>query len=148
MEAALRSVYELLTKESLSNIDFKDVRGTKGHKEAIVNINGTPIKVAVAHGLKNASVILDEIRRGKSDYAFVEIMACPGGCIGGGGQPINIDPKINEKRIDAIYEVDKNMEIRKSHENPAIKELYEDFLGEPLGELSHKLLHTHYHSRF
>lgn len=148
MEAALRTVYESLTGEVLENIDFEGVRGLDGRKEATVNIGGQDVKVAVAHGLRNASVILQEIKDGVSDYAFVEVMACPGGCIGGGGQPIEKDSHTKQKRIDAIYTVDQNTTLRKSHENPAVKELYDTYLGQPLGEKSHHLLHTHYRGRF
>ena len=148
MEAALRTVYEVLTGEELANLDFTSVRGLKGRKEAQVEIAGQKVKVAVAHGLRNASDILEEIKNGTSDYAFVEVMACPGGCIGGGGQPIEKASNTKQLRVDAIYKVDKNMTLRKSHENPAVKELYDAFLGKPLGERSHHLLHTHYKARF
>jgi NADH-quinone oxidoreductase subunit G/NADP-reducing hydrogenase subunit HndD len=148
MEAALRTVYEVLTGEELANLDFTSVRGLKGRKEAQVEIAGQKVKVAVAHGLRNASDILEEIKNGTSDYAFVEVMACPGGCIGGGGQPIEKASNTKQLRVDAIYKVDKNMTLRKSHENPAVKELYDEFLGKPLGERSHHLLHTHYKARF
>ncbi|MCT4604807.1 MAG: NADH-dependent [FeFe] hydrogenase, group A6 [Marinisporobacter sp.] len=148
MEAALRTVYEVLTEEELKNIEFEDVRGLEGIKKAEVDIKGTKVKVAVAHGLKNASILIDEIKKGKSEYAFIEIMACPGGCIGGGGQPITSSEDIRQKRIDAIYRVDKNMPYRKSHINPAIKKLYDEYLKEPLGEKSHHLLHTTYKARF
>lgn len=147
MEAALRTVYEVLTGDALPDINFTAVRGLEGRKEAEVDINGQMVKVAVAHGLGNARQILDEIKSGQSDYAFVEIMACPGGCIGGGGQPIEKDGTTKQKRIDAIYKVDENTALRKSHENPGIKALYDEFLGQPLGEKSHHLLHTHYHAR-
>jgi NADH-quinone oxidoreductase subunit G/NADP-reducing hydrogenase subunit HndD len=147
MEAALRTVYEVLTGEELKKMEFEEVRGLKGIKEAKIDINGITIKVAIAHGLKNASILLDEIRKGTSEYTFIEIMACPGGCIGGGGQPISSSFDIRQKRIDAIYRVDKNMTYRKSHENPSIQKLYEEYLKEPLGEKSHHLLHTSYKGR-
>jgi len=147
MEAALRTVYEVVTGKELKNLDFEAVRGLKGVKEAEVEINGKKIKVAVANGLSNARKLLDMIKEGKADYQFIEIMACPGGCIGGGGQPFGTTNEMREKRIKAIYDVDKQMPLRKSHENPAIKALYEEFLGHPLGERSHKLLHTHYRAR-
>lgn len=147
MEAALRTVYELVTEKELKELDFTEVRGIIGIKEAEVDLDGTPVKVAVAHGLSNAKKILDLIKEGKADYTFIEIMCCPGGCIGGGGQPIGSNMKIKEKRIKSIYDVDKSMKIRKSHENPAIKKLYEEFLGKPLGKVSHKLLHTYYSHR-
>ncbi len=148
MEAALRTVYEVLTGETLQKLDFMAVRGLEGRKEAEIDIAGQKVKVAVAHGLRNASVILEEIKNGTSDYAFVEVMACPGGCIGGGGQPIEKTAETKQIRVDAIYRVDQGMKLRKSHENPGVKQLYEEFLGEPLGEKSHQLLHTHYKARF
>lgn len=144
MEAALRSVYEILTGKTLEKVDFYSVRGMDGVKEATVEINGMEIHVAVAHGLGNARKVLDEVRAGRSKYHFIEIMACPGGCIGGGGQPIPTNLEIRMKRIEAIYQVDRSLPLRKSHENPAIKRLYEEFLGEPNGERAHHLLHTYY----
>jgi len=144
MEAALRSVYEILTGKTLGKIDFYDVRGIEGVKEATVNIDGTAVNVAVAHGLGNARKLLDRVRSGEANYHFIEIMACPGGCIGGGGQPIPTNLEIRMRRIEAIYEVDRKLPLRKSHENPAVKKLYEEFLGEPNGEKAHHLLHTHY----
>lgn len=147
MEAALRTVYEVVTKEELENIDFEFARGLDGIKEAVIDLKGTKVKVGIAHGLSNAKLILEEIKSGKSDYAFIEVMACPGGCIGGGGQPISTDKNIKEKRIRGIYSADKNSIIRKSHKNPAVAKLYEDFLIKPLGHKSHELLHTHYHAR-
>lgn len=146
MEAALRSVVKMVTGKELDNIEFHNVRGMTGIKEAEVTVKeGLTVKIAVAHTLANASVILDKIRAGEADYHFIEIMACPGGCSGGGGQPIITSAEHRQKRIDAIYECDKCSELRKSHENPAVKELYDTWLGKPLGEKSHHLLHTHYH---
>ncbi|QEK12848.1 2Fe-2S iron-sulfur cluster binding domain-containing protein [Crassaminicella thermophila] len=147
MEAALRSVYEIATGMALNNLEFIGVRGLEGIKEASININGNTIKVAVAHGLDNAKKILEMIDKGKCDYTFIEIMCCPGGCIGGGGQPIGTTLEIKDKRIQSIYKVDEEMPIRKSHKNPAVLKLYEDFLGKPLGNLSHKLLHTNYNPK-
>lgn len=147
MEAALRSVYELATGTALNNIEFTDVRGLEGIKEATVVINDQPVKVAVAHGLSNAKKILDYIDSGKCDYTFIEIMCCPGGCIGGGGQPIGSTFAVKEQRIQGIYAIDQDMPIRKSHKNPAVLKLYEEYLGTPLGHLSHKLLHTTYRAR-
>ena len=147
MEAALRTVYEVVTNSELASLDFNDVRGLEGVKEAEVDLNGTKVKVAVAHGLGNARKVLDLINEGKAEYHFVEVMCCPGGCIGGGGQPIPTNTEIRQKRIEAIYKADAGMPIRKSHENPAIKALYEEFLDKPLGEKSHHLLHTHYVQR-
>ena len=140
MEAALRTVYEVVTGQELKKLDFHDVRGMEGIKEATVDLNGTVVKVAVAHGLGNARKLLDKIKAGEADYHFIEIMCCPGGCIGGGGQPIPTNLETRLARIKAIYETDAGMPLRKSHENPAVKSLYEEFLGKPLGEKSHHLL--------
>ncbi|NLW55315.1 MAG: 4Fe-4S binding protein [Firmicutes bacterium] len=147
MEAALRTVYEVVTKETLPSVDFTAVRGLEGIKEAEVDLKGTKVKVAVANGLGNARKLMDLIKEGKADYHFIEIMCCPGGCIGGGGQPIPTTNAIREERIKAIYEADAGLPLRKSHENPAVKTLYEEFLKEPLGEKSHQLLHTAYTKR-
>jgi NADH-quinone oxidoreductase subunit G/NADP-reducing hydrogenase subunit HndD len=144
-EAALRTVVEIVTGKPLENVEFKDVRGMTGLKEAVVPVGDLQVKVAVAHTLANARIILDKIRNGEADYQFIEIMACPGGCIGGGGQPVPVCAEIRERRIGSIYDCDQAYEIRKSHDNPAIQELYSSWLGKPLGEKSHKLLHTHYH---
>lgn len=152
MEAALRTVYEVVTKKELKNLDFMDVRGIDGVKEAQVDVDGIKVNVAVAHGLGNARKLLDSVKSGEKEYHFIEIMCCPGGCIGGGGQPIlSADERweVDYKKVrgDAIYKVDKNMKLRKSHENPAVIALYEEYLGKPLGEKSHELLHTHYIER-
>lgn len=147
MEAALRTAYEVITGQQLEQVDFYSVRGIQGIKEAELEIDGQKICVAVAHGLGNARKILDEVVAGDKEYHFIEIMACPGGCIGGGGQPQPTTMEKREQRIKAIYEVDASMELRKSHENPAIKKLYEEYLGEPLGHKSHQLLHTTYVER-
>ena len=144
MEAAVRTAYELYTGKTLEKIDFEMVRGLDGVKEASVDLNGTVLNIAVASGLGNARVILDRVKSGEAQYHFIEIMTCPGGCIGGGGQPIPTDSDIVKKRMEAIYEVDRNMPLRKSHENPAVKELYETYLGKPLSQKSHHLLHTTY----
>ncbi|MBU1141576.1 MAG: [FeFe] hydrogenase, group A [Firmicutes bacterium] len=147
MEAALRTVYEVVNKKPLENLDFKELRGLQGIKEAEVDLGGTMVKVAVAHTLSNAKILCDQIREGTSPYAFIEIMTCPGGCIGGGGQPYGTTHKVRLERINSTYQVDSNMKIRKSHENPQVIALYDDFLKKPLGEKSHHLLHTHYHDR-
>ena len=147
MEAALRTVYEVVTGKTLNNLDFKVVRGLEGIKEAEVDLNGTIVKVAVAHSLSNARKVMELIKEGKAEYAFIEIMCCPGGCIGGGGQPFGGTDELRLKRIDAIYKADSELTIRKSHENPAINKLYQEFLQVPLGEKSHHLLHTHYSSQ-
>ena len=152
MEAALRTVQEKLTGKSFDNLDFEEVRGEKGIKRATLDIGGKEVKVVVASGLKNAGTIMEEIKSGKADYQFVEIMACPGGCVMGGGQPIRTSKERSEidiraKRANALYTIDEKSKIRKSHENPVIKKIYEDYLGEPGGHEAHKLLHTSYVER-
>ena len=147
MEAALRTVVEILDEKPLEQIDFEKVRGMGGIKEAEVMIKGEPIRVAVAHTLSNAEKLVQQIKAGTSPYTFIEVMACPGGCIGGGGQPYGTTNQVSTERIHAIYQVDRLTSIRKSHDNPAVSNLYTQFLGEPNGELAHKLLHTHYVSR-
>ncbi|MCM0757285.1 NADH-dependent [FeFe] hydrogenase, group A6 [Sporomusa sphaeroides DSM 2875] len=147
MEAALRTVSEVITGKPLDCIDFHHVRGLTGIKEAVVPVGDLQVKVAAAHTLANARLLLDKIRNGEADYHFIEVMTCPGGCIGGGGQPIPVCADTRQKRLNAIYECDQSMPLRKSHENPAIKELYDTWLGQPLGEKSHHLLHTHYHAQ-
>ena len=152
MEAALRTVAEVLDKKPLENIDFEAVRGTEGIKEATVHVGGMDIRVAIAHGLGNARKLLNAIRDGKAEYEFIEIMACPGGCVTGGGQPIvpaRTQMRINlkEERAKALYHEDANSKIRKSHENPDIKLLYSEYLGEPGSHKAHELLHTHSQAR-
>jgi iron-only hydrogenase group A len=147
MEAALRTVYEIVEKKPLENLEFQPLRGLDGIKEATVVLGGKEIRVAAAHTLKNARILLDEIQAGSSPYTFIEIMTCPGGCIGGGGQPLLPTNSKRLSRGNAIYTEDRRLPLRKSHENPAITEIYRDFLGEPLGHLSHELLHTEYDSR-
>ncbi|MEI6748528.1 MAG: NADH-dependent [FeFe] hydrogenase, group A6 [Bacteroidales bacterium] len=159
MEAALRTAHEIITGREVpfTNLNIKPVRGMEGVKEATVKIKnvkpewdfleGVELNVAVAHGLANAKKLMKLVESGQSNYHFIEIMGCPGGCIGGGGQPIPTSPEIRKKRADAIYEEDMNMPIRKSHENPEVAEVYKEFLGEPLGHKSHELLHTHYKAR-
>ena len=144
MEAALRTAYETITSKNLEHIEFEAVRGFEGIKSAEVDLDGQKVKVAVASGLANARVLLEDIKAGRSEYHFIEIMACPGGCIGGGGQPHSTDKSRKAARAKAIYAEDTNKPIRKSHENPAVQELYKEYLGKPLGEKSHHLLHTHY----
>ncbi|MBQ9311986.1 MAG: iron hydrogenase small subunit [Bacteroidales bacterium] len=145
IEAATRTAYELFTKKELGKVDFAELRGLDGVREATVDFNGTPIHIGIAHGLGNARKLLDRVRNGETMFHAIEIMACPGGCVGGAGQPYHHgDFSKVEKRLNAIYEEDRNKPLRKSHENPYIKQLYEEFLGEPCGEKSHKLLHTHY----
>ena len=148
IEAALRTAYEWLTKETLEKVEFHDLRGFDGIKEAVIKINDLDVRIAVAHGLGNARELLENIREGKVQYHAIEIMACPGGCIGGGGQPYHHgNVEILKKRMEGIYMEDEGKTIRKSHENPYIQKLYEEFLGEPYGEKAHKLLHTHYVKR-
>ncbi|MEW6724211.1 MAG: NADH-dependent [FeFe] hydrogenase, group A6 [Bacillota bacterium] len=147
MEAALRTAYEVVTKKALPDLNFRAVRGMASIKEAEVDLDGIVVRVAVAHGLANARKVMEDVATGRSKYHFIEVMACPGGCIGGGGQPIPTTNEIRQKRIKGIYQADEGLPIRKSHENPAIAKLYEDFLGHPLGERSHHLLHTHYTKR-
>lgn len=145
IEAATRTAYELFTGKKLEKVDFSELRGLEGVRSATVDFNGTPIKIGIAHGLANARQLLDEVRKGNSGFHAIEVMACPGGCIGGAGQPFhhgNFD--IIRKRQEAIYREDEGKPIRKSHENPYIQSLYKEWLGEPCGELSHHLLHTHY----
>jgi NADH-quinone oxidoreductase subunit G/NADP-reducing hydrogenase subunit HndD len=156
MEAALRTVADILTGEDLENIEYAAVRGIEGVKEAtlILPVDGvdTEIKVAVAHGTKNAAEVLDAVKAGTKEYHFIEVMGCPGGCVHGGGQShvsakdrLDVNPKIN--RANALYEEDTIMVNRKSHKNPEIAKLYEEFLKEPNSHLSHKLLHTHYNAK-
>lgn len=152
MEAALRTAQDTLTGESLSQIDFEEVRGTQNIKRATIEIDGKEIKVVAASGLANAKTILEEIKQGKADYQFVEIMACPGGCIMGGGQPIKsskIQAEVDVKKLraQALYSIDEKSVIRKSHENPVMKKIYKEFLGKPGSELAEELLHTAYEKR-
>lgn len=147
MEAALRTVYEVVTGQELEDIDFKSVRGMDGLKEAQVELGGSVVRVGVAHGLKHARKLMEDIAGGTSTYHFIEVMCCPGGCIGGGGQPIPTTNATRQQRIAATYQVDKEMSVRKSHQNEAVSTLYEEFLKRPLGSKSHDLLHTHYTKR-
>ena len=144
MEAALRTAYEIITGKEIPDLNITAVRGMEGVKEAVVRVGDLDVKAAVAHGLGNARKLLDKIVSGEAEYHFIEIMACPGGCIGGGGQPIPTTLEIRKKRAEAIYAEDAGLPMRKSHENPAIQKIYEEFLGEPNGEKSHHLLHTKY----
>ena len=153
MEAALRTAADTLTGQDIENVDYTEVRGTEDIKEATYKINGMDIKVAVTSGLKNASILLDKIRNGESDYQFIEIMCCPGGCINGGGQPIQPASVRNftdlkALRSKALYDEDRNLPLRKSHESPIIKTVYNEYLEKPGSHLSHKLLHTSYVERF
>ena len=152
MEAALRTAVEKLTGETLASLDFNEVRGTKGIKEATYNVAGMDIHVAVASGLGNARALLNKVKAGEASYHFIEIMGCPGGCVNGGGQPqqpasVRNFTDIRALRAKALYDQDAAMPIRKSHENPSIKRLYEEFLGEPGSHKAHELLHTTYVKR-
>lgn len=158
MEAALRTAAFVLDGKELEHVELQDVRGMQGIKEATYNLGGMDIKVAVASGMKNAKVLLDQIREGKSPYHFIEIMGCPGGCVAGGGQPFvkpcflpNEDDDIldtfRDKRASALYQEDESKEIRVSHRNEQVKKLYDEFLGEPNSHLAHELLHTSYAAR-
>lgn len=152
-EAALRTVFEIVAGKELDTIDYTVARGLEGIKEAAIELpNGKVINTAIAHGLGNARKLLDAIKRGEKNIQFIEVMACPGGCVNGGGQPI-VNAKVKEvvdvrvERAKGIYDEDKALPIRKSHKNPYIKKVYDEFLGEPNGHLSHELLHTHYKKR-
>ena len=152
MEAALRTAQDTLTGENLEKINFEQVRGGEGIKRATVNIAGKDIKVVAASGLANAKKILEEIKSGKSDYQFVEIMACPGGCIMGGGQPIKSskirsEVDVRKLRAECLYSIDEKSTIRKSHENPFLKQVYKEYLEKPGSHIAHELLHTHYQKR-
>lgn len=144
MEAAVRTVYEIVTGKEPESLDFTVCRGHEGIKEATLDLAGTPVKIAITNGLANARVIMDKIRKGEADYHFVEIMCCPGGCVGGGGQPFRTTAAIKEHRMDGLYKVDKSLPLRQSHKNPQIKALYDEFLEKPNSHLAHELLHTHY----
>ena len=149
MEAALRTAADTIERKDLGQFEYKDVRGGAGIKKASVTIAGREIKVVVASGLKNARKIMNEIRAGKADYDFVEIMACPGGCVMGGGQPIKNSKirstvDVRELRANSLYAIDEKSVVRKSHENPTIKTIYKEFFGEPGSEVAHKYLHTSY----
>ncbi|BDU50665.1 NADH-dependent [FeFe] hydrogenase, group A6 [Haliovirga abyssi] len=148
IEAAVRTAYEWVTKEELKDVNFTSFRGLDGIKSATVKVGDLDLNIGIAHGLGNARKLLEDIKSGKSKFHAIEIMACPGGCIGGGGQPYHHgDLDILKKRAEAIYREDEGKAIRKSHENPYIKELYSTYLGSPLGEKAHHLLHTHYFNR-
>lgn len=152
MEAALRTAYDYVTGGKLSHIEFENVRGLSGVKEGVVSVGSHQVRVAVAHGLKNVEFVLNKIRTARAHgkelpYHFVEVMACPGGCVGGGGQPYGVTDQLRKARTEGLYCDDRDQVIRYSHENPYVKKLYEEFLGEPNGEKSHHLLHTHYVER-
>ena len=158
MEAALRTAHFALTGTEREGIVFEEVRGFDGIKEATFNLAGAEIKVAVAHGMKNAKVLMDQIREGKSPYTFIEVMGCPGGCINGGGQPyvrecflpnedLDIMDTYRAKRAAALYSEDERQVLRQSHNNPQMKAIYDEFLGAPNSHKAHELLHTSYAAR-
>ena len=147
MEAALRTAYYRISGEELIDVEFHAVRGNSDIKELTVEINGLKLNVAVINGIGNVAPVLDEIENGRSKYHFIEVMACPGGCINGGGQPIHQQPEKLKKRIHSLYEFDAKMKNRRSHENHSVNKLYKEFLGEPNGHLSHEILHTEYYDR-
>ncbi len=149
MEAALRTVAELVTGKPLESPDFKDVRGTAGIKEAEYDLAGTKVRVAVTSGLSNAAKLLDSIKSGEKHYDFIEVMACPGGCVNGGGQPavpayVRNNKDVRKIRASALYNADANMPLRKSHENPVVKEIYDTYLEKPGSHKAHDILHTRY----
>ena len=150
MEAAMRTAYKVITGEEMEPVELEAVRGMEGIREAEIDFNGLlKLKVAVAHGLANARKVCDMIREGNPrGWNFIEIMACPGGCINGGGQPINLDADTPRLRIEALYRNDRNLPVRRSHDNPEIQALYRDFLGEPNSHKAHELLHTRYYEQY
>jgi iron-only hydrogenase group A len=152
MEAALRTAYTLVTGDELKDVNFTGVRGISGIKEATIDIKGTEIRVAVAHQMGNIAQVLERVRKARDEgkevpWHFIEVMACRGGCIGGGGQPYGCTDEVRKMRIRGIYDADEQSTYRCSHHNPYIKQVYKDFLGEPCGHKSHELLHTHYESK-
>jgi iron only hydrogenase large subunit-like protein len=152
MEAAVRSAYNFVTGKNMDRVEFEPVRGLDGVKEAVVDIEGTEVRVAVAHQMGNAAEVMNRIKAAEEageepPWHFIEIMACRGGCIGGGGQPYGATDEVRAKRIAGLYSDDQKSVARCSHDNPQIKAIYEKFLGEPLGEKSHQYLHTHYTER-
>jgi len=154
-EAALRTAYWMLTGEDLSEValEFLPVRGLQGVREATINVAGTDLKVAVASGLANANKVLEKLKSGEVEYHWIEIMGCPGGCIGGGGQPyaganaVPLDECLLQERSKALYNLDGDREVRCSHHNPDIQRLYQEYLGEPMSHKAHELLHTYYYPR-
>jgi len=146
-EASLRAAAEILSGEDIDNVDFRDVRGLSGLKEAEVEIAGTNLKIAVVNGLQNAKDLIEKIQSGESSYDLVEVMACPGGCIGGAGQPVPTDTNTREKRMKGIYKADKLQQLRKSQQNPLVQKLYEKWLEKPGSQIAHENLHTKYQSR-
>ncbi len=156
MEAALRTAYEKITGKTLQDINFTQIRGIEGLREATIELEGKFINIAVANGLNNAKTILEKVKNKEKEYHLIEIMACPGGCVAGGGQPLAhveryiypLDKDIIKKRQMALYQIDQNKTLRKSHENPYIKNLYSEYFGQPGSEQAHKLLHTTYQPKY
>jgi NADH-quinone oxidoreductase subunit G len=144
MEAALRTAYKIITGTELQSLDITPVRGMERTKNAVVKVGDLDVRVAVAHGLSNARKLADEVRKGNSPYHFIEVMACPGGCVGGGGQPLSFDIQLRNTRGTTLYKEDQSLAVRRSHENPSVVKIYRDYLGQPLGDRSHHLLHTTY----
>lgn len=148
IEAAVRTAYEWITGEELEKVEFEQLRGFEDIRSATVHIGDKKLRIGIAHGLGNSRELLNGVRDGKYDFDVIEIMACPGGCIGGGGQPYHHgDMSILQRRREALYQADREHKLRKSHENPMIKKLYDDFLGDVYGEKAHKYLHTTYRKR-
>ncbi len=147
MESALRTAYHLLTGNDLEKVDFEDVRGMQGVKEASVTVGGRTIRLAVANRLANARQIAERVKQGDAPWDFIEVMACPGGCAGGGGQLFGYDPERVQKRIKAISSMEKKRAVRMSYKNPAIASVYKEYFGEPGSHEAHELLHTEYEPR-
>jgi NADP-reducing hydrogenase subunit HndD len=152
MEAALRTVYEIVTGKTLENLEIHAVRGMDGVKEVEVPLGDVTIKAAVAHGTANAKALLEKVKSGEKEYHFIEVMGCPGGCVTGGGQPIvpaqvQMEIDVHKARAAAIYDEDRALPVRKSHENESVKKVYAEYLGEPNSHKAHELLHTHYTPR-
>jgi iron only hydrogenase large subunit-like protein len=147
MEAAVRTAHHMLTGKEMGELTVTAVRGLEGTKEARLTIGGTEVNVVVVNGLGNAAKLLGEIRAGRKNLHFVEVMTCPGGCINGGGQPLGTNGAAVRARMQGLYQIDAHEAVRTSHDNPAVQRLYDEFLGAPLGEKSHALLHTHYSRR-
>ncbi|HPS00490.1 MAG TPA: [Fe-Fe] hydrogenase large subunit C-terminal domain-containing protein, partial [Candidatus Sumerlaeota bacterium] len=147
MEAAIRTAYFLVTGQELKDLKVQEVRGLEGVKEAHIQVGDLTLGVAVVSGLQNAHKIVQQVRDGRKDLHFIEVMSCPGGCIAGGGTPLGIDPADARARMKALYDIDQKEIVRTSHSNESVKRLYDEYLGKPLGEKSHHLLHTSYTSR-
>jgi NADH-quinone oxidoreductase subunit G/NADP-reducing hydrogenase subunit HndD len=147
MEASLRTVASVLYPQREPRMEYALLRGTAGIKRGSVLIGDRELKICAVHGLGNARRVLDDIKAGRDEVHFLEVMACPGGCIGGGGQPLPTDEDTRQRRIECMYAEDRGMPLRLAHQNPAIRAVYDQFLGKPLGEKSHQLLHAHYAAR-